>query len=134
MQAGTTSFWTWLIRAYPAEFRYEYGSELVAAFDERYREERGTSRLKFCIGAAADVISTASKERYHIMIRDLIHSFRRLVAHPGIAIVAILSLALGIGANTAMFSVIYASLLRPLPYSDLERRVIIFTTALNSAN
>src|SRR5258705_5698091 len=123
MQSWTKPLWTWLIRAYPAEFRYEYGPELVAAFDERYSEERGASRLKFCIEAATDLIATASKERYQIMIRDIVHSVRRLVAHPGIAIVAILSLALGIGANTAMFSIVYASLLRPIPYPDLDRRV-----------
>ena len=66
------------------------------------------------------------------MIQDLIHSLRRLVAHPGIAFVAIVSLALGIGADSAMFSGLFASLLRPLPYAELERRVIVFNTALNS--
>src|SRR5262245_9381257 len=66
--------------------------------------------------------------------RDLKHSARRLGAHPGIAACAILSMALGIGANTTIFSVIYASLLRPLPYPDADRRVIVFTTNLNSPN
>ena len=97
-----TRWWHWVIRAYPAEFRYEYGSELVAAFHERYREERGVARLRFCMEAAVDVLSTASKERYHIMIRDLVHSFRRLIAQPGLASVAILSLALGVGARAAI--------------------------------
>ncbi|MEX2264282.1 MAG: ABC transporter permease [Bryobacteraceae bacterium] len=68
------------------------------------------------------------------MVRDLVHSFRRLLGHPGIAAIAILSLALGIGANTTMFSLVYASLLRPLPYPDGDRLVMIFTTALNSPN
>jgi predicted permease len=67
-------------------------------------------------------------------LRDLKHSARRLGAHPGIAAIAILSMALGIGANTTIFSVIYASLLRPLPYPDADRRVIVFTTNLNSPN
>src|SRR5499426_3771686 len=66
--------------------------------------------------------------------RDLKHSARRLGAHPGIAACAILSMALGIGANTTIFSVIHASLLRPLPYPDADRRVIVFTTNLNSPN
>jgi putative ABC transport system permease protein len=65
---------------------------------------------------------------------DLKHSARRLSAHPGLAAIAILSMALGIGANTTIFSLIYASLLRPLPYPDSERRVIVFTTDLNSSN
>jgi predicted permease len=66
--------------------------------------------------------------------RDLKHSARRLGAHPGIAAIAILSMALGIGANTTIFSVIHASILRPLPYPDADRRVIVFTTNLNSPN
>lgn len=69
-----------------------------------------------------------------MIVRDLIHSGRRLAAHPGIAAVAILSLALGIGANTTMFSIVYAALLRPLPYPDSERRVMIMSTALNSSD
>src|SRR5262245_1088683 len=78
----------------------------------------------------ADVISTAAGERYHTMIRDLKHSLRRLAAHPGIIAAAVASLALGVGANTAIFSVVYGSLLKPLPYPAADRRVIIATTSL----
>jgi hypothetical protein len=110
MAARNARFWGWIIRAYPAEFRYEYGPEVIEALQERCLEERGASRIRFCIEAAGDLIATACKERYYIMIRDLKHSLRRLIRHPGIAAVAVLSLALGIGANTTMFSVIYTSL------------------------
>lgn len=134
MRRPASTFWTWLVRAYPAEFRAEYGQEVVATLDERWREERGSSRFRFCVEAITDVLVTAFRERCHVLIRDLVYSFRRLAAHPGVAVIAILSLALGIGANTAMFSVLYASLLRPLPYSDVERRVVVFTTALNSSD
>jgi putative ABC transport system permease protein len=59
---------------------------------------------------------------------------RLLWKSPGITAVAVASLALGIGANTAVFSVIYASILRPLPYLDAERRLIVFTTNLNNTD
>ncbi|HEY6307053.1 MAG TPA: ABC transporter permease [Candidatus Angelobacter sp.] len=58
-------------------------------------------------------------------LADLRHSFRVLIKSPGFTIVAILALALGIGANTAIFSVIDRVLLRPLPFPESERMMRI---------
>src|SRR5438309_1988860 len=57
---------------------------------------------------------------------ELSHSIRALTKHPGFTAVAVLSLAIGIGANSAIFSVINALLLRPLPYKDADRLVILW--------
>src|SRR5688572_1074893 len=59
------------------------------------------------------------------MINDLRSAFRTLLRNPGFTTVAVLTLALGIGANTALFSVADAVLLRPLPYPEPERIVAI---------
>jgi putative ABC transport system permease protein len=62
------------------------------------------------------------------VIRDLRHAARTLARSPGFAVAAALTLAIGIGANTAMFSVFNAMLLRPLPYPHRDRLVQIWAT------
>ncbi|HEV8122458.1 MAG TPA: ABC transporter permease [Candidatus Polarisedimenticolia bacterium] len=59
-------------------------------------------------------------------LQDLKFALRSLRARPVIAVVAILALALGIGANSAIFSLVHAVLLRPLPFRDADRLVLIW--------
>jgi putative ABC transport system permease protein len=61
-----------------------------------------------------------------LIIKELRYAARALLKHPGFSLIAITTLALGIGANTAIFSVVNATLLRPLPFRDPERVVMVW--------
>jgi predicted permease len=65
---------------------------------------------------------------------DLTYSLRSLTRQPGYVFVAVLSLALGIGVNTAIFSALNSLLLRPLPLRDLDRTVIVYRSRPGSAD
>jgi putative ABC transport system permease protein len=133
-----------LLRAYPTEFRDAYEEELVAFFEEQRRDPRyagpfGKTRLWLAV--VADVLRNAIRARNQslrehakrrkkrtgefTMGRDLRHAVRRLLHAPGFSLAAILTLALGIGAATAIFSVVHAVVISPLPYPESERLVRI---------
>jgi predicted permease len=107
-------FYRALLHLYPSSFRAEYGDEMCAIF-----ERRRTSLL----AAAFEVLSNAPAVHWDILRQDLRYTARTLARAPGFTAVAILVLALGIGANTAVFSVTDYVLIRPLPFPSPERLV-----------
>jgi putative ABC transport system permease protein len=62
------------------------------------------------------------------LIQDLRYGLRTFIRQPAFALTAILALALGIGANTAVFSVVYAVLLKPLPFSHPDQLIYVHDT------
>src|SRR5688572_25062702 len=67
----------------------------------------------------------ASRGRARLVLQDVRYAFRQLLSSPGFAVVAILTIGLGIGANTAILSIVDAILLNPLPYESSDRLVRI---------
>lgn len=124
-----------LLCCYPAAFRHEYSAEMIAAFTEQVREARRQggwmAEVPIWLRALFDVLSTAPQEHFHVIQQDLRYAIRTLASRPGFTAVAVLSLAFGIGANTAIFSLINSILLSALPVRDPQSLVILTNPASN---
>src|ERR1039457_1304000 len=118
-----------LLHFYPASFHAEYGEEMVSVFSARRRDVTNPlSVLMLWIAGFFEILFNAIAVHWDMLRQDLRYTTRTLVRSPGFAITAILVVALGIGANTAAFSVTDCVLIRNLPFPQAERLVKIWQT------
>jgi putative ABC transport system permease protein len=117
-----TRFYRALLRLYPRSFREEYAAELTRTYEAGIRDRGGISAA---LGALTDVVPNALAAHWTILVQDLHYAARSLGGSRGFAVATILVTALGVGANTATFSVADFVLLRPLAFPRPEEIVRI---------
>ena len=102
-----------LLRLYPRDFRARFERDMRDFHDQRLREGTGSmTRI------ALDHFAAAAGEQVHAVKPDVKLALRGIGRRPLFAAIIIMTIALGVGANAAIFSVVNALLLRPLPYPD----------------
>jgi putative ABC transport system permease protein len=131
----------WLIRiigvVVPRRLRADWRQEWEAEL--RYREtllsewdkldwRNKLDLLWHSLGAFADALWLQPKRLEEEMFQDLRYGVRMLLKNPGFTLIAVVTLALGIGATTAIFSVVNAVLLRSLPYQNADELVALYST------
>src|SRR6266571_1271451 len=139
----------WLIRLSPAALRREYGAAMEETFARRWNDARASgfwTSVRICGRELAGLIWWLLSERWGATARlrrrqriqsrgkagcmdavgrEIRHAARRLVRSPAFTLAAVLALALAIGANAAIFTVVYRVVLNPLPYPDSDRLIAL---------
>jgi hypothetical protein len=119
-----------LLRLFPADFRGDFGDDMAATFNDQRRDvlAQGDSMaaLRLWWDTIRGIATTAPREHLDLLRGDVRYALRSLARNPGFTVVAILALAVGIGANTAMFSIVNGVLIQALPYRNPGALVTIF--------
>jgi predicted permease len=117
----------WLLRLLPGSFREEHERELLTVWKDQSRDADHGRRDTVWTAALKDTLRIAPREFVEAGLRNLGTATRAFRRTPGFAAAAILTLAIGTGATAAVFTLVNAVLLRPLPFADPERVGIVWS-------
>ena len=137
-----------LLWLYPGRFRRAYGADMTLLFAERLEQQIGlVRRAGFWQRTATNIAATAAAERWAALrrwqatphndsteegalmfglLQDARYALRLLRRQPSFSAFVVLTLAIGIGANSAVFSVVNGVVLTPLPFAESERLIAIW--------
>jgi putative ABC transport system permease protein len=123
-------FFRALLRLFPREFRGDFADDMAATFNDQRRDVLAQGdrmgALKLWIDTIRGVLTTAPREHLDVLRGDAKYALRNLRRNPGFTAVAVVALAVGTGANTAVFTIVNGVLLRSLPYKDPDALVTMF--------
>ena len=119
-----------LLRLFPAEFRGDYGDDMAATFRDQRRavlaRDGRVGAVQLWWDTLRGILTTAPREHLDLLRGDVRYALRGLRRNPAFTFVAVTALAVGIGANTAVFTIVNGVLLRALPYRNPGELVAVF--------
>jgi predicted permease len=120
----------WLLRLLPFDVRESHGHEMRQVLRAQRHDltPRRLAAARFWLAAATDIVRVAPRHHADALAQDLRYTARGLRRAPGFAAAAVTTIALGTGAIAAVFAVVSAVLLRPLPYPDASRLALVWAT------
>ena len=132
-----------IVRLMPRDFRREYGDEMCRVAAEQWDAQHAGAgfwgSVLFWSRQSLAILRASARLRRHPhettggmtmdgFVKDVRLALRGLRRRPGFSAIAVLTVALGVGATSAVFSVVDTVVLRPLPYPDNDRLVAMWTT------
>lgn len=130
---GSTKFYGWLLRLYPACFREEYQTPMKCQFQDEFRDAYSRlDRARLWLHAVWDLATSAPGEVLSELRLDLKHAIRVYRSRFLSTALAVIALGLAIGASTGIFSVLNALLLRSLPFSDPAQLVELWLSPVSA--